>query len=210
MADSWAASDPTRPRARRRGLTLRPIPPKRCKAETRIAISTLISKRTLTCLFAVFLLCTIAQPASAQARSPARQNHSPPHFADYDSEPRRADGHVDGEALLARLKELHVTTYYWLVWHARTDWDDLKLFLPKAAEANIEVWVYLAGDASEFRLRHGDPASPERIAEWLKFCLQAWREGKCDGVVTYCLDKQPRSRVFDLARDLFGQYRQPR
>lgn len=44
---------------------------------------------------------------------------------------------MDGEALLARLKELHVTTYYWLVWHARTDWDDLKLFLPKAAEANI-------------------------------------------------------------------------
>jgi hypothetical protein len=113
---------------------------------------------------------------------------------------------VDGEALLARLKELHVTTYYWLVWHARTDWDDLKLFLPKAAEANIPVWIYLAGDASEFRLRHGDPANPERIAEWLTFILQAWREGKCDGVVTYCLDKQPRSRVFDLARDLFGQY----
>jgi hypothetical protein len=70
--------------------------------------------------------------------------------------------------------------------------------------------VMTAGDASEFRMRHGDPASPERIAEWLRFCLQAWREGKCDGVVTYCLDKQPRSRVFDLARDLFGQYRQPR
>jgi hypothetical protein len=67
-----------------------------------------------------------------------------------------------------------------------------------------------AGQAVEFRLRHGDPASPERMAEWLRFCLQAWREGKCDGVVTYCLDKQPRSRTFDLARDLFGQYRQAR
>jgi len=459
-------------------------------------MSTLISKRILTSSLAVFLLCTITQQAPAQAMSPARPNHLPLHFADYDSEPRRADGHVDGEALLSRLKELHVTTYYWLVWHAGTDWDDLKLFLPKAAEANIEVWVYLvpptesapregdlypepfrldygrwaeeiarlslqhtnltgwviddfyanhefftpaavrdmqkrakginprlsflplmyfgeirrafvqdyrevidgvvvaypqdrdeidqawailndaavvmpgelsfpwstpsqagdfvqasqsatvlagvrqrlrfrerddftaatagyhfkqllvndtvvweadiaggtnawaevmadvtaaaqiktnltvafrlldkkgvsnfgvrwqvkdlqaeglklavgldqpqrwrvsqrgafecgfgdrirppqhrfhvpfivmtAGDASEFRMRHGDPASPERIAEWLRFCLQAWREGKCDGVVTYCLDKQPRSRVFDLARDLFGQYRQPR
>jgi uncharacterized protein YfiM (DUF2279 family) len=459
-------------------------------------MSTLISKRILTSSLAVFLLCTITQQAPAQVMSPARPNHLPLHFADYDSEPRRADGHVDGEALLSRLKELHVTTYYWLVWHAGTDWDDLKLFLPKAAEANIEVWVYLvpptesapregdlypepfrldygrwaeeiarlslqhtnltgwviddfyanhefftpaavrdmqkrakginprlsflplmyfgeirrafvqdyrevidgvvvaypqdrdeidqawailndaavvmpgelsfpwstpsqagdfvqasqsatvlaggrqrlrfrerddftaatagyhfkqllvndtvvweadiaggtnawaevmadvtaaaqiktnltvafrlldkkgvsnfgvrwqvkdlqaeglklavgldqpqrwrvsqrgafecgfgdrirppqhrfhvpfivmtAGDASEFRMRHGDPASPERIAEWLRFCLQAWREGKCDGVVTYCLDKQPRSRVFDLARDLFGQYRQPR
>jgi uncharacterized protein YfiM (DUF2279 family) len=81
---------------------------------------------------------------------------------------------------------------------------------PPARQFHIPFIVMTAGDASEFRMRHGDPASPERIAEWLRFCLQAWREGKCDGVVTYCLDKQPRSRVFDLARDLFGQYRQPR
>jgi hypothetical protein len=442
------------------------------------------------------LVCAVGEPAFAQNRTSSRPAHQTFHFADYDSEPRRADGHVDGDALLSRLKELHVTTYYWLVWHARTDWDDLKLFLPKAAMANIEVWVYLvpptesapregnsyaepfrldygrwaeeiawlslqhtnltawviddfyanheffapaavrdlqkrakginprlaflplmyfgeirrafvqdyrevidgvvvaypqdrgeideawailndaavvmpcelslpwstpskpgdfveasqsatvwpgrrqrlrfrerddftaatagyhfkqllmndtvvweedvaggtnawaevmvdvtaaaqgktnltlafrlldkkgvsnfgvrwqvkdlqaegldlaagldqpkkwqvsqrgafecgfgdrikpperrfhvpfivmtAGDASEFRLRHGDPASPERMAEWLKFCLQAWREGKVDGVVTYCLDKQPRSRIFDLARGLFGEYRTAR
>jgi hypothetical protein len=442
------------------------------------------------------LFCAIAGQACAQNQAPARPVHSTLHFADYDAEPRRADGHVDGDALLNRLKELHVTTYYWLVWHAATDWDDLKLFLPKAAQANLQVWVYLvpptesppqygsqyaepfrldygrwaeeiarlslqhtnltawviddfygnhavftpaivrdlqhraksinpqlaflplmyfgeirrafvqdyrevidgvvvayppdrdeidrawailndaavvmpgelsfpwstpsqpgdfvqasqtatvlpggrqqlrfcerddftaaasdyhfkqllvneavvweddvaggtnawrevavdvtanaqgktnltlafrlldkqgvgnfgvrwrvkvlraeglklaagldqpqkwqvsqrgafeagfgdrikrperrfhvpfivmtAGQVSEFRLRHGDPASPERMAAWLKFCLQAWREGKCDGVVTYALDKQPRSRVFDLARDLFGQYWQPR
>jgi uncharacterized protein YfiM (DUF2279 family) len=439
------------------------------------------------------LLCPIAGLVRAQDKAPARLARPTLHFADYDSEPRLANGHVDGDALLSRLKELHVTTYYWLVWHAATDWDDLKLFLPKAAQANLQVWVYLvppsesppqegslysepfrldygrwaeeiarlslqhtsltawviddfyanraffapavvrdlqrrakglnarlsflplmyygeirrrfvedyrevidgvvvaypqgrddidqawailnddatvipgelsypwstashagdfvrasqsatvlpggpqrlrfrerddftaqtsgyhfkqllvngavawgedvagssnawreikvdltdtargatnltiafclldkkgvsnfgvrwqvkdlqveglklaagldqpkqwqvsqrgafeagfgndikpperrfhvpfivmtAGDASEFRLRHGDPASPERTAEWLKFCLEAWREGKCDGVVTYCLDKQPRSRIFDLARDLFGQYR---
>jgi hypothetical protein len=81
---------------------------------------------------------------------------------------------------------------------------------PPQHRFHVPFIVMTAGDASEFRMRHGDPASPERIAEWLRFCLQAWREGKCDGVVTYCLDKQPRSRVFDLARDLFGQYRQPR
>ena len=78
---------------------------------------------------------------------------------------------------------------------------------PPERRFHVPFIVMTAGDASEFRLRHGDPASPERIAEWLRFCLQAWREGKCDGVVTYCLDKQPRSRIFDLARDLFGQYR---
>jgi hypothetical protein len=65
------------------------------------------------------------------------------HLADYDAELRRADGRVDADAMVARLKELGVTTYYWLVWHARTDWDDLKLFLPKAAKVGIEVWVYL-------------------------------------------------------------------
>ena len=45
--------------------------------------------------------------------------------------------------MVSRLKELGVTTYYWLLWHASTDWDDLKLFLPKAAEAGIDVWPYL-------------------------------------------------------------------
>jgi hypothetical protein len=106
-------------------------------------MNTRTPKCSLATVSKVFLLCAVAQPALAQVRLPGQPNHSPLHFADYDSEPRRADGHVDGDALLSRLKELHVTTYYWLVWHARTDWDDLKLFLPKAAEANIEVWVYL-------------------------------------------------------------------
>ena len=40
--------------------------------------------------------------------------------------------------------------------------------------------------------------------------LQARREGKCDGVVTYCLDKRPQSRTFALARDLFHQYTEVR
>jgi hypothetical protein len=65
------------------------------------------------------------------------------HLADYNAELRRKDGRVDMDAMVTRLKELGVTTYYWLVWHAPTDWDDLKLFLPKAAQAGIGVWVYL-------------------------------------------------------------------
>jgi len=81
---------------------------------------------------------------------------------------------------------------------------------PAAHRFHVPFIVMTAGDAAEFRLRHGDPASPERMAEWLKFSLAAWREGKCDGVVTYCLDKQPGSQVFDLARDLFNQYRPAR
>ena len=68
---------------------------------------------------------------------------SHPQFADYDAEPRLPSGRVDTDRLVARLKELGATTYYWLICHAQTDWDDLKLFLPKAAEAKLEVWVYL-------------------------------------------------------------------
>jgi hypothetical protein len=100
-------------------------------------MSTWTSKRSLATLCTLFSLCAIAQPTPAQVKPHTRPVHSPLHFADYDSEPRRPDGHVDADALLARLKELHVTTYYWLVWHAATDWDDLKLFLPKAAQANL-------------------------------------------------------------------------
>jgi hypothetical protein len=63
-----------------------------------------------------------------------------------------------------------------------------------------------AGDAHEFRLRHGDPATPQRIAQQLRLSLQAWRDGKCDGVVTYCLDKQPQSQTFPLAQKLFREF----
>src|ERR1035437_4380875 len=106
-------------------------------------MNSLIPKRSLALIGTLVLLCALAQPAPAQVGSSERPIHSPLHFADYDSEPRLADGHVDSDQLLARLKELHVTTYYWLVWHARTDWDDLKLFLPQAAQANIQGWVCL-------------------------------------------------------------------
>jgi hypothetical protein len=63
-----------------------------------------------------------------------------------------------------------------------------------------------AGAEGEFRQRHGDPATPERIAEWLRMSLQAYKDGKCDGVVTYCLDKRPQSRTFPLAKALFREF----
>ena len=98
-------------------------------------------------LAVVLLLCglplifpAMAAEGGSAVTLAAFQGH---HLADYNSELRGADGHVDADALLARLKELGVTTYYWLIWHAPTDWEDLKLFLPKARAADIAVWVYL-------------------------------------------------------------------
>ena len=60
----------------------------------------------------------------------------------------------------------------------------------------------------EFRGRHGLPGAPENIAQWLRMCLEAQRAGKCDAVVTYCLDKSPGSRAFDLCLDLFQSFKQ--
>jgi hypothetical protein len=78
-----------------------------------------------------------------------------------------------------------------------------------AGRFHIPFIVMTAGQASEFRLRHGDPASPERIVEWLRLCLIARREGKCDAVVTYCLDKDPQSLTFPRVQALFKEFAQP-
>jgi hypothetical protein len=82
-----------------------------------------------------------------------------------------------------------------------------KLLQPGKLQFHIPYVVMTAADTEEFRHRHGDPASPQRMAEWLQMCLQAQRDGKCDGVVTYCLDKIARNRLFPLAAGLFHSYR---
>ncbi len=113
----------------------------------------------------------IAASAAGQAQVPAPvEGLFHQHLADYDSELRRADGRVDVDAMVARLKELGVTTYYWLIWHAPTDWDDLKLFLPKAAQADIEVWVYLV-PPSESPPKYGS-----QYSEPFRLDYQHWGE----------------------------------
>ena len=99
------------------------------------------SRRAAVCLL---VLCV---PVIFEARSFGQEDaswnpSSRPHLASYAAALRLPDGHVDGNAMLARLTELGVTTYYWLIWRD-TDWEDLQDFLPKAAAAGIEVWPYL-------------------------------------------------------------------
>ena len=98
------------------------------------------------CLWSLAVLWAASVPAMSQDQP---STHRPEqgllrhHLADYDAELRLPNGRVDTDAMVKRLMELGVTTYYWLIWHRTTDWDDLKLFLPKASRAGIEVWVYL-------------------------------------------------------------------
>ncbi len=93
------------------------------------------------CVVIVFALACCCFSDEPDGGAMARAVHGI--MADYDAELRRPDGRVDGDAMAARLKGLGVNTCFWLLWHAPTDWDDLKLFLPKAANAKINVWVYL-------------------------------------------------------------------
>lgn len=88
----------------------------------------------------------LAAPAMAQMQ-PTSGGAWPDVFhqrlAAYDAVLRLANGRVDIDATLTRLKQLGATTYYWFIGAAPTDWDDLQLFLPKASDAGIAVWPYL-------------------------------------------------------------------
>ena len=91
-----------------------------------------------TCLLSFLFVISLSSLSAQSVR-----NRRSLHLADYDAELRRPDGRVDIALMVQRLKEVGVTTYYWLIAHATTDWEDLKLFLPEAAKAHIEVWAYL-------------------------------------------------------------------
>jgi hypothetical protein len=81
-------------------------------------------------------------------------------LADYNSELRGADGRLDVEEMVDRLKQLRVTTYMYLIWHRETDWEDLKLFLPAAREVGIDVWAYLVPPSEsppKYGTRYSEP-----------------------------------------------------
>lgn len=99
--------------------------------------------RTVICVLGILIVPAMAAPAAAQVTAPPALAFARPHLADYDAELRGRDRHVDLDAMVRRLHELGVTTYYWLVYHGTADWDDLQAFLPKASRAGIDVWVYL-------------------------------------------------------------------
>lgn len=133
------------------------------------------SKRNATKLLRVLLLFLVAACLRERFPAGAAEPNSSPSFllrhqlADYDAEPRLPNGRVDVKFLVARLRDLRVTTYYWLVWHARTDWDDLKQFLPEAARAGIDVWVYLVPPSES-------PPHTSRYSEPFRLDYMKWAE----------------------------------
>ena len=64
-------------------------------------------------------------------------------------------GRVDTDRLVNELVAIKANTYNFLVWRATNDWEDFKLFLPKARQHNINVWITICPPSeSPPRTRH--------------------------------------------------------
>src|SRR4051794_6535557 len=84
-------------------------------------------------------LCLVGGAAMSAQAATARK----PVLGDFAAEIRRPDGHIDTPAMIQALKTMSANTYFYLVWHAPTDWDDLPEFASAAEREGIDVWVYL-------------------------------------------------------------------
>jgi hypothetical protein len=87
-------------------------------------------------------LAAVTLPAIAQTRE-AGPPPRPPIIGDFAAEVRLPNGHIDIDANIQALKAIRANTYFYLIWHAPSDWDDLPAFADAAAREGINVWVYL-------------------------------------------------------------------
>src|SRR5436190_1053985 len=131
--------------------------------------------RTDNVRIASALLVALALSAAAPSSKPSvRSEKVRGTLGTYDGEPRLPNGRVDAQKLVSELTDLHANTYNWLIWHAKTDWEDLKLFLPQARKNQINVWVTLV-PPSESPPKYGaNYSEPFRLdyARWAKEIAQ--------------------------------------
>ncbi len=119
----------------------------------------------LVILFGSIAACVAAtKPPAAEA---VRRENIQGCFGTYNAAPRGKDGHVDARRLLDDLAELRANTYNWLIWHADTDWEDLKGFLPLARERHMKVWVTVVPPSES-------PPKTKRYSEPFKLDYDRW------------------------------------
>jgi hypothetical protein len=82
--------------------------------------------------------------------------------ATYCRAPRGADGRADVDRLVSELVDIQANTYSFCIHSSSTDWDDLKLFLPRAREKGIRVWASIV-PPSESPPRNPKYAEPFRL-----------------------------------------------
>jgi hypothetical protein len=87
--------------------------------------------------------------------------------ATYCNAPRKTDGRVDVDRLIAELVECHANTYSFCIHRAETDWDDLKLILPAARKQGIKVWGSIVPPSES-------PPRTKMYAEPFKLDYQKW------------------------------------
>jgi len=96
------------------------------------------------CLGGVTVAAAAKRPAVRPvAAAAAADGVRRPIVGDFDAELRKPNGHVDVAANIDALKALHANTYFYLIWHKPTDWDDLPAFAEAARGEGIDVWVYI-------------------------------------------------------------------
>ncbi|HOX56998.1 MAG TPA: hypothetical protein P5205_00570 [Candidatus Paceibacterota bacterium] len=100
--------------------------------------------KTLTLLALLVPLAGCATSRTSEQRARANRAHALIGTrATYCSAPRRTDTRVDVDRLLAQLVELQANTYSFCIHNYATDWDDLKILLPRARERGIRIWASL-------------------------------------------------------------------
>lgn len=87
--------------------------------------------------------------------------------ATYCRAPRQADGRVDVDRLVAELADINANTYSFCIHGWATDWDDLKLFLPRARGKNIRVWASLVPPSES-------PPRTKMFAEPFRLDYERW------------------------------------
>lgn len=87
----------------------------------------------------------------------------------YDRAPRLPDGRINIPKLLDELADLRANTYNFLIAHHTNDWDDLRLFLPRARQQGIAVWVTLLPPSES-------PPRGKRFSEPFRLDFERWAE----------------------------------
>jgi hypothetical protein len=129
-------------------------------------LNSLINSLVLLSLLAPLTGCVTSRIAEKNARA-ARARAVARTRATYNNEPRKADGRVDVDRLIAELIELHANTYSFGIHDYSTDWDDLKLLLPRAREKGIRIWGSLVPPSES-------PPRTKMYAEPFKLDYERW------------------------------------
>jgi hypothetical protein len=73
-------------------------------------------------------------------------------------------GHMDIPPTIDQLKKLHINTYFYLIHHSSASWRHLlKVFMPAAQKAGIDVFVYLASPAASLGSKDPSPYGPDYV-----------------------------------------------